>query len=183
MGGVYVDAMILHTYSQERAMQQRETWKALDSMRKTRMIFDRECIGIDGYDSVLSTFWGIGVDLIVVEQDIVPRIGMIKELENCGEPIAAQAYYLCTIERLPVIAHRKYTETMSTEWIEEGETKADLIGLGLSYFSKEAQRMVDIKSLSNNRRWDNLDLRLSQAFYNLGISFDIHYPLVVHNHA
>lgn len=174
--------IIFHPYSLTRPQEQLETWKVLDCLNRMYPVYHHLCAKPDDYDKGLASRWNKGYDLIIIEQDIVPTLDMIRNLVHFQALIAAQAYYLYTIENEPVIAHRCYTDNMATRWIEPEETQAHLIGLGLAYFSKKSQSLVDLTTLSPNRRWDNLDVRLSQAFYAQGLTFNIHYPVVTHNH-
>lgn len=174
--------IIFHPYSLTRPQEQLETWKALDCLNRMYPVYHHLCNKPDDYDKGLACRWNKGYGLVIVEQDIVPTPDMIMNLVHSQALMAAQAYYLYTLENEPVIAHRCYIDSMATRWIEPEETQAHLIGLGLTYFSKEAQSLVDLTTLSHNRRWDNLDIRLSQAFYAQGLTFNIHYPVVTHNH-
>ena len=174
--------IIFHPYSLTRPQEQVETWKALDCLNRIYPVYHHLCAKPDDYDKGLARRWNTGYDLIIAEQDIVPTPDMIMSLTHSQALVAAQAYYLYTLEEYPVIVHRCYTDNMATRWLDYGETQAHLIGLGLAYFSKEAQSLVDLTTLSHNRRWDNLDVRLSQAFYAHGMNFQIQYPVVTHNH-
>ena len=177
-----MNPIIFHPYSMSRPHEQFETWECLETLKQCYPVYNHLCSATDDYDRGLYSVWNKGHGLVIIEQDIVSTQDMVRNLIDSQDIAAAQAYYLHTIEPEPVLAHRQYTDNMATRWIEQGETQGDLIGLGFAYFSAEAQTYVDIAALSINRRWDNLDVRLSQVFYSKGITFSIHYPVAKHNH-
>jgi hypothetical protein len=157
--------LVLHPYSSARQEDQLETWEFLNLIRGRFTVIDAECVGIYGYNTFLSTFWG-QEDLIIVEQDIVPTLLDLDEIIACPEPYCV----------FPYAAHWKPVTTL-IEW-RRGTVK----GLGFVKIEKEAQALAPVKEWEFRTSWRHLDEKIFNAFRRRGWSYHIHERAVKHNH-
>lgn len=89
--------LLLHVYDPtDRPADQVWTWEALARLEVPwgTDTWHLRTPGQLGYAKALAAAWGEGGDLVVVEQDIVPRTDEIAELVACHRPFCAFDYRL-----------------------------------------------------------------------------------------
>lgn len=88
---------VLHPYSTkpETFSRQAETWAALSRIRKHWQVVDRPCTRETDYENALRELWGRD-DILIIEHDVVPTTEAVSGLEECRQPLCAQAYRLGT---------------------------------------------------------------------------------------
>lgn len=182
--------MIFHAFNPlVRPDDQVETWKALKYLTfyfPEIRIFNVPCFDDHDYEFQLSRVWGKHDDILIVEQDIVPTFQSVNDMMINKYFLAAQRYYL-TRKSLPdmkeekVCAHRKLP---SLEFVNDDDAYADIVSLGMTYFSIEVQKEIDLplgnRAITDD--WRNLDVRLSKACSDAGYRFVLLEPYVKHNH-
>jgi len=154
--------IILHTFSRMRLREQQETWKALSKIRAQNRVIDIHVDGESGYDDALRRVWG-KEDLIIVEQDIIPSVSMIRALESCVCDWCAYRYlihYLNTHDPAYWVTH----------------------GLGLTKFSLALQRKFPLELWYHlgEWQWQNLDCRITGLMVQSGLAPHVH-GVVKHN--
>jgi len=156
------------------------------------------------YDAALRQWWGRD-DLVTVQQDIEPSVGVLGALGRCPHPLCAVAY---PIPHLPdptaatlaipgrsappgmTWAHRVVDDPADPEgrqrWIDAGEEWADLVDLGCARMRRGVQESVppDWGPVPATVLGDPpLGDLLSRYLYGRGIGpWHIHWPAIPHHH-
>jgi hypothetical protein len=90
MGGLTL--LLLHVYHPDkRPEDQQRTWAALEGFERSQVfpVLHYATTGPDGYWKALEACWKVTGPLVVLEQDIVPRVDQVDELLCCDEPYCA----------------------------------------------------------------------------------------------
>ena len=147
---------------------------------------ERETLREYGYRDVLREFWHENAPLCILEQDLIPTPGMLRDLADCPYELCAQAYWLGpkSLGRDGFeIAHRVYVKGEELpQWIKPGVEWSDLAGFGLTKLGKYARRKIAPDWQSELYHHTNMDTKLSMLFHEQGMRFHIHYPSVAHFH-
>lgn len=86
--------MIIHTYTDQRPDDQTETLTAISKIREVWPTVSEKMVEPDDYWSLLLRNWNRGDDLITVEQDVVPSLRKVRELDQCVARVCAFPYRL-----------------------------------------------------------------------------------------
>jgi hypothetical protein len=156
-----LQAVLLHLYCPgKRPADQCETWEALAFMGHLSWLEVRHRPGPGAVDNArhLNMYWDGPGDLLTVEQDIVPTLGLVEELVYCPEPFCAFDFLLgCGVPWSQV----------------PGGT-----GIGLAKISERARKAVTATPPVPQVPWHDLAAALWER---LGPAH-VHRPLVKHNH-
>jgi hypothetical protein len=148
------NTVILHPYSQVREEEQAETWRALELLRTKFMVIDRPLSGPSGYDDVLLEYWG-KINLVIVEQDVVPRIEQVSELIQCPGIWCCCKYQI-----------RYLDDKNPPYWI--------LTGFGLTKLDLRIQQVAAPSSWHRKGDWRTLDSRVTGEFIKAGFAQHLH---------
>ena len=152
----------------------------------------RQACGVDTrYEDGLKALWGHD-DLIILEQDVVPTVGMLDTLAQGHYILCAQAYPLWRQQYQPAphgpldyvarCAHR-YTSPPAGQThrsIVPGEEWADYAGFGCLFIAQRFQQLHAPTWAPGT--WDTLDTRFSKWIHALDLPFHIHWPMADHHH-
>lgn len=149
---------VIHPYSDARLEEQKETLKVISTLNNVSdiKVIDFKCINHNDYEEFLKSV-GEQDTLIILEQDIVPTIDMLIELQNCP-------YDWCAYE---------YSSDNSGSY-------SITHGFGLTKFSLNAQKRASPK-LWKSGTYRDLDARVTGWLSVLGWHPHIH-GKVKHNH-
>ncbi|OWP57200.1 MAG: hypothetical protein B2I17_02165 [Thermoplasmatales archaeon B_DKE] len=189
---------ILHVYSDIRNEEQKETWEAFEQIDSVYSVEHVHALGVNDYADTIRDYWGLGHDLVIIEQDIVASPWHIRNLISCHENLCCFPY-LVKSDRVDTYSIFNFTDRSKpdnwktfdgSEYIDRVriETKPEYCGLsgfGLTKIGLNAQKLVDFPKLYDLERWDIIDSWLSLRLYEkVGSNriFHIHYPPVKHNH-
>lgn len=154
-------ATLLHLYCPGlRPADQTPTWEALTILDGLVDLHIMHCPGPDPLDNAraLQRRWRGADDLLVCEQDIVPRVGHIRDLVECREPVCAFDFKL----------------SHGVPWSEvPGGT-----GIGLWKASAEARKAVTATPAVPQVPWHDL---AAELWKRVGPAH-VHRPLITHNH-
>jgi hypothetical protein len=153
--------LLLHVYHPDKRREDQEaTWAALSALEATQEfgIVHFATTGPDGYWKALETCWGVPGNLVVLEQDIVPTIDHIDELQVCARPYCAFDFRL---------AH-------GVPWsqVKGGH------GFGLAKFSATARRSIVARPQVPHAPWPDTVPLLHERLAPV----HIHGPLIEHHH-
>jgi hypothetical protein len=156
--------IVLHPFSRFRQSEQIETWKALEEIREHFRVIDVFVKDKEDYDDALLHLWGVD-DLIIVEQDNVPSLELIRELTQCPNPWCSCWYWT------------RYMDDKLAAF--KGEN-----GFGFTKLSLEAQRLAPAASWYKRDDWAyyNLDSRVTSVLVQKGLAVHVHGE-VKHNRA
>ena len=154
--------IVLHAFSRMRLREQRETWKALKKIRRQYHIVDI-CVNekID-YDDAVRKVWGED-NLIIIEQDIVPCVSMVRALGSCVCDWCAYRYQICYVD-----------DHDPAYWVTHG--------LGFTKFSLTLQERfpTELWHHAGEWQWQNLDCRITGLMVQSGLAPHVH-GYVKHN--
>lgn len=181
--------ILLHCYTPgNREKDQERTWEALQAIAESDLdvtVVDAPTDGFTGYVDQVSRVWDYPGDMIILEQDLVPAVGDIRNLLDCSHSLCAFGYFLDPFSTglpAPVIAHRKIDiKEGIVKWITENEHFSDYVGFGLTKIGLEARLKATVPP------WDKLDYRSLDTFLSAHLRmfndpWHIHYPCIEHNH-
>jgi hypothetical protein len=116
------------------------------------------------YFELLQALWQEGQGFVVVEQDIVPGLGAIAEMESCPEPWCGRPYNMGgSIE--PALGCTRFSDALVH----------DAPGV------IEAITRLPFDGITDRRHWGRLDSRLKQVLEDqLGLKHHWHWPAVEH---
>lgn len=189
---------ILHVYSDSRKDEQKETWKAFERIDPLFKVEHVHALHISDYADTIRDNWGLGHDLVIIEQDIVASPYHVKELISCKSQLCCFPY-LVKSDRQDTYSIFNFTNSSKPDnWktydgaryidrvhVDERPDYCGLSGFGLTKIGVNAQKLVDFPRLYDMDRWDIIDSWLSLRLYEkIGNNriFHIHYPPVRHNH-
>jgi len=156
------NTLILHSYTNTRIEDQKETWKSINNIKTKYTVISRELFDGNDYDLFIKEFWNKGDTIITVEQDVVPSLNLIKELEVCPEPWCCHQYKI------------KYKDNVMPSYMI-------MTGLGLTKFSPKAQNIAETSLWFNKGIWINLDSRITGCLTAKNVLPHVH-KQVKHNH-
>lgn len=153
--------LVLHVYDPfDRPEDQVLTWEALARMTNlpyARLAHQRTLTPV-GYARALQGHWHYGEALVIVEQDIVPRLGQVEELLACEHKFCAFDYNL----------------SHGVPWSE----CPGAIGLGLSKISKAARLAVTATPAVPQHAHRDMPGLLAERLPPV----HVHRPLIEHHH-
>ncbi len=189
---------VLHVYSDARKKDQEDTWDALSVIESQFKVEHVHVLRDSDYGDIIKRNWGRGHNLILVEQDIVPAAGQIRELLSCRGNLCAFPYLVKADipNRYSVFNFQRgkrpdnwktfdNSRYIGNIPIEKRPKYCGLSGFGLTKISIKAQEKFNFPKLYNLGRWDIIDSWLSLNLYErVGRNriFHLHYPPVKHNH-
>ena len=190
---------VIHVYSDARIAEQNETWKTFELIDSIYTVEHVHAMGPNDYADTIRDNWGLGHDLIIIEQDIVATPDHIKRLISCRSSLCCFPY-LVKSDRLDCHSIFTFTDHSKPDnWktfdgtryidrvkIEKKPEYCGLSGFGLTKIGVNAQKLIDFPRLYDLDRWDIIDSWLSLRLYErIGNNriFHIHYPAVKHNHS
>ncbi len=177
--------IILHAYSDKRPDNQTETIQALKEIEQHYKVVHIKMRESNSYDYALYFMLSLNEDFMIIEQDIVPTLQIIQEIEKCPELICVARYNLYPVSTLlqtPVYAHRIVIGDDKYRWVDDNDKYADLYGFGLVRFRKEVIPLLKEYFDKNGfKEWINLDTRISLWTYQHNLKAHLH-GFVKHNH-
>lgn len=185
-------------YSDSRAEEQKETWEAFEFIDSKYNVEHVHAMGVNDYADTIRDNWGLGHDLVIIEQDIVATLEHIKKLISCSSSLCCYPYPVKS-DILDTFSVFNFTDRSTPDnWktydgaryidrvrLEKFPEYCGLSGFGLTKIGVRAQKLVDFPKLYDLERWDIIDSWLSLRLYErIGNNriFHIHYPPVKHNH-
>ncbi len=137
--------------------EQQETWAALEVIRKEFTVID-VFVNLKGeYDDALKALWTGMEDLLIVEQDIVPSLELVREVAMCKSELCA-----C-----------KYTVSYKDDVLKPYFLA---YGFGFTKYSAKVQRDFPVESWFHMGDWDwfNLDSRVNGVLVAKGLAHHGH---------
>ena len=158
--------IILHPWSSGRHNDKLETWDFVARARKAGYeIIDRNINRPMDYPDLLREFWGKD-DLVILEDDKVPRLADLKELAECN-------FSYCAFPYRPSFHFRASMKL----WTEHFP-----YSLGFVRFSKEAQVKVPVETWYKEGEHWGVDKMIEEPLISHYGPFHIHRRLIKHNH-
>lgn len=117
------------------------------------------------YAKALVSWWEFGLDLVVVEQDIVPAPGMIQGLLACPQPWCGHAYHVGEGRYAYGLGLCKFNSLL----IAERPTAAMLA-------------MRDMNGKFNRIEWPSVNEAIERQVSRFGFTIHLHEPVVEHLH-
>lgn len=152
---------LLHVYDPKcRPADQVQTWEALGTLQVADLVdvVHAATIGPTSYAAALQDHWEVPGDLLVCEQDIVPRVWHLIELLDCPEDFCTWDYMLAN----------------GVAW----SSKPEWFGAGLVKYGPSARAYVVERPQVPQMTWKGMPARLRWRLP----PFHVHRPLVLHNH-
>ncbi len=190
---------MIHVYSDARIADQNETWEAFEFIDSKYTVEHVHAMGPNDYADTIRDNWGLGHDLVIIEQDIVASPDHIKRLISCNSSFCCYPYLVKndvpdSYSIFNFTDHSKpdnWKTFDGTQYIDRVriETRPEYCGLsgfGLTKIGVKVQKLIDFPRLYNLDRWDIIDSWLSLRLYErIGNNriFHIHHPAVKHNHS
>jgi len=177
-------ALVLHPWA-PRGGAREETWTALAMIRRSGLVAvqDVPCRDPGDYTRALSSLWGRGHDLIIVEHDLVPGIAEVAALIRCDHRICAWGYLVHTAttrRRESVVAHSCFDGHQLVP-VKAGASFADTFSLGFTMMRREFQSLVPAQ-LWGGATWEVLADRLYELARERGVRAHLHWPVIQHLH-
>lgn len=160
------------------------------------------------YAKGMSTVWGQGNPLLILEHDVIPAPGQLQELANCPHHVCTIPYplhmcrhraiadrttkiissFVCVDHAIPVPSYRVLHTPAAGGFAfgPEHADYADLTSLGATKFSNFAQRLTwPVPRVT----WSLLDDAISRFLYSCrpkapsnDLRIHLHWPAARHNH-
>lgn len=186
--------IILAPYSEDPFFKERqeETNNALETLKDYAYEIYRPVVHNNKdipseYEKAILKYWGRD-DLLVIEHDIVPTLGAVKQMETCPSMLCANDYPFHRIDA----SQQPYTRSSCRVVVYEGDHEhehridtetawADFVGLGFTRFRKPF--MKAIKPGWKSGTWIDLDTRISHWTHEeIHTKWHVHRPALMHNH-
>lgn len=135
------------------------------------------------YDEGLKTLWNYDGDLIVLEHDIHADSSDIHDLADCPYDLCARVYRI-PYDHEPFKAGHYVHRRTFTDFIQEGDSFAPLVGLGLTKIGRVFRRAYPPdwpKDMAEQEPERSLDARLTSWTKDLGQNFHLHWPEIHHS--
>lgn len=137
------------------------------------------------YERALRHAWRWPGDLIVLEHDKAATAAELIQIAACPHPLCAWAYSIYPVGTgLPaaVCAHRQWDPALGASWLSEGQSQADLVGLGLVKVAAAVRDAVPPRWATG--AFHDLDARVSDHLaLRAGLRWHVHWPEIPHYHA
>lgn len=170
--------MILHVWSRVRPEDQVETKKRMAALKHyypTKSVLAKEP---DDYWKALCSVWNIDDDIINVEQDNVPTLAQIDELNACPYPLCTYPYW----RKEQIVL---WDLTPDRQWVSLEEPVPDFVkgsGFGCVKIGKPIRELVDITKYPVKQfEWWSIDTWFSTQLLATGSEWHVHMPFVKHN--
>lgn len=138
------------------------------ALRDTRLMIDYVLIDpedVGAYSQAFALRWNLGVDLVVIEQDMEPAPGMVAQLGACGKPWCSFPYYCGTATPAYGLGMCKFTAGLQSARPSLGE-----------------QAARDHRGLLYSRHWRGLNERIISLMEHFGHYAHLHPETVSHLH-
>ena len=183
--------LILHPFSDTRPAEQIETLAIIKKLSKRYPIKSQLCNPTDDYWKFLLKNWNKD-DLIIIEQDIVPTVDMIEELEECIEELCCFPYRLrdgrwsvwnnnIPVDQRDNTANAEYY----VEPYDDLPEYAPASAFGCTKIVRSIQKQIPLQLYPVEKyAWWYLDSWISErvAHQLSNKRFHLHKPPVKHNH-
>lgn len=137
--------------------EQLETWQAFEQIRKEFDVKDLFVNEKGDYDDALRRVWAINDDLLIVEQDIVPTLELVRDVVACKEPWCTCKYKVSYKDNVLQPYYLNY-------------------GFGFMKYSAKLRRELPVDTWFQVGEWDwfNLDSRINGELVAKGLEHHSH---------
>lgn len=177
--------IILHPFNPlVRPYDQLDTWGFLGEIRREygEIVVEHPCYGPYDYGIALRG-WIISAvalktPLIIIEQDIVPTLSQVDQINNCPQPFCVFDY------KIPTDKGGQKWSTILERSLKSGDPHYALGFSKLFLESRVIERRENKFKLDvlAKTSWENVAYVLSEIMHELGYDAHIHTDPVVHNH-